>query len=48
MVKLHAYQKPVALYETLIGVATINGLVVDLFAGSGSAGVAAVLRGWPQ
>ena len=45
MTKLHPYQKPVALYETLIGIATVNGLVVDLFCGSGSAGVAAVRRG---
>jgi tRNA/tmRNA/rRNA uracil-C5-methylase (TrmA/RlmC/RlmD family) len=35
----------VELYEELIGLATVNGLVVDLFAGSGSAGVAAVRRG---
>jgi len=35
------------LYELLIGVATVNGLVVDLFAGSGSAGVAAVRLGCP-
>lgn len=45
MTKLHPFQKPVALYETLIGIATVNGLVVDLFAGSGSAGVAAVRLG---
>jgi hypothetical protein len=42
---LHPHQKPVELYEQLIGLATVNGLVVDLFAGSGSAGVAAVRRG---
>jgi len=42
---LHPHQKPVELYEELIGLATVNGLVVDLFAGSGSAGVAAVRRG---
>ena len=47
MIKLHPYQKPVALYETLIGIATVNGLCVDLFAGSGSAGVAASRRGCP-
>lgn len=43
----HPHQKPVELYELLIGVATVNGLVVDLFAGSGSAGVAAIKRGCP-
>ena len=42
---LHPHQKPVELYDRLIGLATVNGLVVDLFAGSGSAGVAAVRRG---
>ena len=42
---LHPHQKPVELYEQLIGLATVNGLVVDLFAGSGSAGVVAVRRG---
>jgi hypothetical protein len=41
----HPHQKPVELYDQLIGMATVNGLVVDLFAGSGSAGVAAVRRG---
>lgn len=45
--RVHPHQKPVALYEILIGVATVNGFVVDLFAGSGSAGVAAVRRGCP-
>ena len=45
--KFHPHQKPVWLYELVIGVATVNGLVVDLFAGSGSAGVAAVRLGCP-
>ncbi len=43
----HPHQKPVWLYETLIGVATVNGLVLDLYAGSGTAGIAAVRRGCP-
>jgi DNA methylase len=47
MTCVHPYQKPVALYETLISIATVNGLVVDLFAGSGSAGVAAMRLGCP-
>jgi hypothetical protein len=43
--RVHPHQKPVELYEALIGVGTVNGLVVDAFAGSGSAGVAAVRLG---
>lgn len=42
---VHPFQKPVELMDLLISIATVNGLVVDLFAGSGSAGVAAVRRG---
>ena len=42
MAGVHPFQKPVELYEKLIAVATVNGLVVDAFAGSGTAGVAAV------
>lgn len=44
---VHPFQKPVKLMDLLISIATVNGLVVDLFAGSGSAGVAAVRRGCP-
>ena len=44
---VHPFQKPVELMDLLISIATVNGLVVDLFAGSGSAGVAAVRRGCP-
>jgi len=44
---VHPFQKPVELMEMLISIATVNGLVVDLFAGSGSAGVAAARRGCP-
>lgn len=44
---LHRHQKPVALMELLIAIATVDGLVCDPFAGSGSAGVAAVRRGCP-
>jgi len=42
---VHRFQKPVDLMDLLISIATINGLVVDPFAGSGSAGIAAVRRG---
>ena len=42
---VHRFQKPVDLMDLLISIATVNGLVVDPFAGSGSAGVAAVRRG---
>ena len=42
---VHRFQKPVDLMDRLISIATINGLVVDPFAGSGSAGIAAVRRG---
>lgn len=45
--RVHPYQKPVQLYEQLIAIATVNGLVVDLYAGSGAAGVAAVRLGCP-
>ena len=42
---VHPHQKPVELMEYLISIATVNGLVVDPYAGSGSCGVAAVRRG---
>jgi len=42
---VHPLQKPVKLMDYLISIATVNGKVLDLFAGSGSAGVAAVRRG---
>lgn len=42
---VHRFQKPVALMDRLISIATVNGLVADPFSGSGSAGIAAVRRG---
>jgi len=42
---VHRHQKPVALMELLIWISTVNGLVADPFAGSGSAGMAAVRLG---
>ena len=45
VVAVHPFQKPVELYEKLIAVATVNGLVVDAYAGSGTAGIAAVRLG---
>lgn len=44
---VHRHQKPVVLMELLIAISTAGGLVCDPFAGSGSAGVAAVRRGSP-
>jgi len=42
---VHPFEKPVELMKALIGAVTVNGLVVDPFAGSGSSGVAAVELG---
>lgn len=42
---VHRHQKPLVLIEYLISAATVNGLVVDPFAGSGTAGIAAIRRG---
>lgn len=42
---VHPFEKPVDLMKKLISAVTVNGLVVDVFAGSGSAGVAAVELG---
>jgi hypothetical protein len=42
---VHPHEKPVALMELLISLATHRGLVIDPFAGSGAAGIAAVRRG---
>lgn len=42
---VHRHQKPLVLMEYLISAATVNGLVVDPFAGSGTAGIAAIRRG---
>jgi len=39
---VHPFEKPVELMKVLISAITVNGLVLDPFAGSGSAGVAAV------
>lgn len=44
---IHIHEKPVPLMELLIRISTVNGLVVDPFAGSGSSGIAAVRRGCP-
>lgn len=44
---VHIHQKPVELMERLIRISTINGLVVDPFAGSGAAGIAAARLGCP-
>lgn len=44
---VHRHQKPLQLMELLISIATVNGLVVDPFAGSGTAGIAAIRRGCP-
>jgi DNA modification methylase len=43
--EVHPFEKPVELMKELIGSITVNGLVVDPFAGSGSSGVAAVELG---
>lgn len=43
--EVHPFEKPVELMKTLISCLTVNGLVVDPFAGSGSSGVAAVQLG---
>jgi len=42
---LHPFEKPVELMKALISVITVNGLVIDPFAGSGSSGIAAVQLG---
>jgi len=44
---VHRHQKPISLMDLLIRISTVNGLVVDPFAGSGAAGIAAVRRGCP-
>ncbi len=42
---VHIHQKPIAIMDLLIRISTVNGLVVDPFAGSGAAGIAALRRG---
>lgn len=42
---VHPFEKPVELMKALIDTVTVNGLVVDPFAGSGSSGVAATELG---
>ena len=42
---VHPFEKPIELLKMIIGAVTVNGLVVDPFAGSGSCGVAAVEMG---
>ncbi len=42
---VHIHQKPISIMDLLIRISTVNGLVVDPFAGSGAAGIAAVRRG---
>ncbi len=42
---VHPFEKPVELMRALISTVTVNGLVVDPFAGSGSSGVAAAELG---
>ncbi len=42
---VHPFEKPVELMKALISTVTVNGLVVDPFAGSGSSGVAAIELG---
>jgi DNA modification methylase len=43
--EVHPFEKPVGLMKAIISSATVNGLIVDPFAGSGSSGVAAVELG---
>lgn len=43
----HPYEKCVELFEDLFSMGTPNGLVFDGFAGSGTAGVAAIRGGFP-
>ena len=44
-VRRHQTEKPVALHDELVKLCPVGGLVVDCFAGSGSAAVAALRRG---
>ncbi len=43
--EVHPFEKPIELMKVLISAVTVNGLVIDPFAGSGSSGVAAVQLG---
>lgn len=44
-VRLHLTEKPLELMERIVSIAPVGSLVVDLFCGSGTTGIAALRRG---